>query len=384
MLIFDLLLQKEDVHDKMFMLDYLIRVKEKLKKLLWKDSMGFVIRSRYKENLEAEKSSLFYMNRENKNFSKSSLNELKIKNQVTSDKKTIESAVLSYFSALFNGHHDWNGDDSGHPFQPDNTHLPDFLEDLGFLSDDNKENLILKLSTEEIKNVVFKKCDKNKSPGLDGLPYEFYQVTWNIIGQDFVDVLQVQLERLNLIESDRNGATRLTSKVGDNEIPGVDELRPITLLNSDYKILSKAFVGRLVPVMPQVIRTGQLCSVEEKNILFGIANIISSIDYINAHKVAAYLLSLDMFKAYDRVMLDYLVKVMAAMKFPQIFIQWVLMLHKGATTCFLLSFLTQPIEVLFSIRQGYPLSMLIYIIYIEKNRSQMSSFIKKIRIIVMI
>ena len=126
---------------------------------------------------------------------------------------------------------------------------------------DKKENLILKLSTEEINNVVLKKCDKNKSPGLDGLPYEFYQATWNIIGQDFVDVLQVQLERLNHIESDRNGATRLTSKVGDNEIPGVDELRPITVLNSDYKILSKAFVGRLVPVMPQVIMSGQLCSV---------------------------------------------------------------------------------------------------------------------------
>ena len=57
-----------------------IRVKEKLKKLLWKESMGFVIRSRYKENLEAEKLSLFYMNRENKNISKSSLNELKINN----------------------------------------------------------------------------------------------------------------------------------------------------------------------------------------------------------------------------------------------------------------------------------------------------------------
>ena len=61
---------------------------------------------------------------------------------------------------------------------------------------------------------------------------------------------------------------------------------------------------RVVPVLPQVIKSGQLCSVEEKNILFGIANIISSIDYINAHKVAAYLVSLDMYKAYDRVMLD--------------------------------------------------------------------------------
>ena len=41
------------------------------------------------------------------------------------------------------------------------------------------------------------------------------------------------------------------------------------------------------------------------------------------------------------------------------------MLHEGATTSFLLSFLTKPIQVLFSIRQGDPLSMLLYIIYIE-------------------
>ena len=122
---------------------------------------------------------------------------------------------------------------------------------------------------------------------------------------------------------------------------------------------------RLCPVMPEIIKSGQLCSVKHKNILYGISNIISSIDYITAHKIAAYLISLDMFKAYDRVMLDYLVRVMRAMKFPANFIKWVLMLHEGATTSFLLSFLTKPIQVLFSIRQGDPLSMLLYIIYIE-------------------
>ena len=227
-------------------------------------------------------------------------------------------------------------------------------------------------------------CDHNKSPGLDGLPYEFYQVTWDIIGHDFAEVLQVQLKRFILIESDRHGVTRLTSKV--DGIPEVTELRPITLINCDYKILSKGFVKKLCPVMPEIIKSGQLCSVEEKNILFGIANIISSVDYVNAHKVAAYMVSLDMFKAYDRVMLDYLVKVMKAMKFPHNFINWVLMLHEGATTCFLLSFLTEPIKVLFSIRQGDPLSMLLYIIYIEPlllmiNKQtkglRISSFVKK-------
>ena len=41
------------------------------------------------------------------------------------------------------------------------------------------------------------------------------------------------------------------------------------------------------------------------------------------------------------------------------------MLHAGARTRFILSGLTRAIEVLFSIRQGDPLAMLLYIIYIE-------------------
>ena len=41
------------------------------------------------------------------------------------------------------------------------------------------------------------------------------------------------------------------------------------------------------------------------------------------------------------------------------------MLDEGATTRFILGFLTDPISVLFSIRQEDPLSMLLYIIYIE-------------------
>ena len=244
-----------------------------------------------------------------------------------------------------------------------NWSLPDFLTGLGSLSQQSQDNHVKNLSYEDLTFIVLKECDKNKNPGLDGLPYEFYQATWDIIGHDFAEVLQVQLQRFSLIESDRHGATRLASKV--DGVPSVTELRPITLLNSDYKILSKAFVMRLCPVMPEIIKSGQLCSVKDKNILYGISNIISSIDYIIAHKIAAYLVSLDMFKAYDRVLLEYLVKVMAAMKFPDIFIRWVLMLHEGATTSFLLSFLTQPIKVLFSIRQGDPLSMLLYIIYIE-------------------
>ena len=248
-------------------------------------------------------------------------------------------------------------EDTGSPFISDDSELPDFLSGLGKLSSESKAKLIKNLSYEEVEFIVKHDCSSNKSP------YELYKATWDIIGQDFSKVLQVELARFRLIESDKHGATRLTSKV--EGVPSVSDLRPITLLNCDYRILTKCFVKRLAPLMHEVILSGQLCSNGDKNILFGASNVISSIDYVNSHKIPAFLVSFDMFKAYDRVMLDYLGKVMLAMKFPDKFISWIMMLHEGATTSFLLNFLTNHIKVIFSIRQGDPLSMLLYIIYIE-------------------
>ena len=44
--------------------------------------------------------------------------------------------------------------------------------------------------------VICKKCARNKNTGLDELPGQLYQATWDSIGQDFVKVLQCQLESL--------------------------------------------------------------------------------------------------------------------------------------------------------------------------------------------
>ena len=87
--------------------------------------------------------------------------------------------------------------------------------------------------------------------------------------------------------------------------------------------------------------------------------------YANQKNVGACLLSLEFFKAYDRVYLKFLFTVMKKMGLGEKFIAWIEMLHADAKTCFLLANLTDPILLSFSIRQGDPLAMLLYIIYVK-------------------
>ena len=121
------------------------------------------------------------------------------------------------------------------------------------------------------------------------LSYEFYKASRSVIGEVFVKILQYQLDRFRLIDSDTIGATRLASKV--NGVPKVDELRPITLLNCDYKILTMLFVLRMVTILIFVIKSGQLCSVGNKNILFGVHNIMSILLYIKQKKMGAFMIA---------------------------------------------------------------------------------------------
>ena len=166
------------------------------------------------------------------------------------------------------------------------------------------------------------------------------------------------------MEEEQDAAHSSCMRLGTNGEAGVDGVMK-KWIDCDYKMLSKWFVQRMKPVLPMVIKSGQLCNVDKKNILFGVNNILSSILDVQQRKSQACLIGLDFFKAYDRVLLDFLIKVMEKMNFGDLFTSWISMLHRGAKTRFILSGLTRAIEVLFSIRQGDPLAMLLYIVYIE-------------------
>ena len=347
-------------------------LKERIRVILMQEVQGIVVRSRYQQNVEEERGTLFHLNKELKMSQKRKLSKMKLRdengsfdsNRITEDDNEMAEECLAFFDALLNGRNDCNRLDTGHPFVPSYEHLPEFLSGLPTLSEASRQMLVSPLLKDEIKDVL-KQCEKGKSPGLDGLSYEFYRATWEVIGEDFFSALQAVLASALIPESDRHGVTRLIIKVLG--VPTVLDLRPVTLLNCSYKLLSMVLVARLGRVLPEVITSGQLAT-PGRVIMSGGHNLISTIQHINNDKrQGGFVASWDQMKAHDRASTIYLDLVLEAMKFSSVFRRWVRMLHRGATTRLLAgsSGLTRAISVTFSFREGDSAASPLYILQQE-------------------
>ena len=95
-----------------------------------------------------------------------------------------------------------------------------------------------------------------KAAGPDALPAEFYKSFEEMVKHDFLRVLNLALSLGQLSVSMREGDIILLYKKGDTRDPR--NYRPITLLQSDYKILAKILTNRLKQVIGFVISKDQL------------------------------------------------------------------------------------------------------------------------------
>ena len=287
--------------------------------------------------------------------------------EVLGDPADIEDEVISYFGALFAGRHVSTSDqpephDSGSPFQPDFQHFDQFTQDMPRLSRHEREAVELPLTEAELQLEV-EGAARGRSPSLDGLPYEFYLAVLPVLKVCLVEALNAMLEDGRLTASLRLGGVRLLPKVAG--VPGAHQLRPITLLSCDYKLMTKIMVRRLINVLPTVLTTSQLCSVKGRSIFDGITAISSVVEARRQQKRPGFLFNLDFFHAYDRVCMPYVDRVLEVMGFGAIFRGWIRTLHSGAAAVFLLERLSREVAITFSVRQGDPLAMLLFIIQLE-------------------
>ena len=115
------------------------------------------------------------------------------------------------------------------------------------------------------------------------LTVEFYLHFWEILGPLLLRVANQCFRDGNLCDSMKGSVTRLIYK-RRGDIKSLKDWRPISLLNVDYKIISKVLTSRLAEVLEFIV-----------NLLRDI------IDFIQETDECAILVSLDQEKAFDTV-----------------------------------------------------------------------------------
>jgi len=93
--------------------------------------------------------------------------------------------------------------------------------------------------------------------------------------------------------------THVIYKKGDRK--SLKNWRPISLINVDYKICSKALSVRLSKVLQFIVDPDQTCSVPGRRIPSNLHLLRDILDYITRTNETGILVSLDQEKAFDRV-----------------------------------------------------------------------------------
>ena len=157
------------------------------------------------------------------------------------------------------------------------------------LSEEQRAELDAPLTKEEIYKSMMQK-NKNKSPGNDGIPAEFYQTYWRFLQDKYYQyVCYVQTHGLD--EWKNMSVTTLIYKdKGDRD--NLDNYRPISLINTDVKIITKALASRLKLVLPSIIHQSQ-ATVHNRRIDYTIHMIRDLIDYVNQNDEQACFLFID-------------------------------------------------------------------------------------------
>ena len=120
-----------------------------------------------------------------------------------------------------------------------------------------------------------------------------------------LDSFHFSFEQGFMSSSQRTGSIILLPKK-DRDPYFVKNHRPISLLNTDYKIIAKVMANRLKIFLHEIINDDQTGFMKGRNIGCNIRTIIDLIEYCNGNDIPGSIVLLDIEKTFDSVEHDYL------------------------------------------------------------------------------
>ncbi|GJU47055.1 putative RNA-directed DNA polymerase [Tanacetum coccineum] len=263
-------------------------------------------KSKVKWAVEGEENTKFFHSRVNKNSKRQNINGLVYNGSWVEAPETIFLATFNHFASRFH---------------EEKHNRPKFRSSLfRQLDGDDVTLLESNFTMDEIKTAAWD-CCSSKSPGPDGFNFKFIKRYWDIVKFDFFNFFK-QFENHGSLSRGCNASfiTLIPKKADPLEL---SDYRPISLIGSMYKILSKVLAARLSRVIHKLISPNQTAFLKGRKILDGclIANEI--INFAKSEKINMLLFKVDFEKAFDNVNWEFLFDIMAQMSFGSKWRKWI-------------------------------------------------------------
>nr|GEX87758.1 RNA-directed DNA polymerase, eukaryota [Tanacetum cinerariifolium] len=216
---------------------------------------------------------------------------------------------------------------------------------------------------EEICKAVWS-CGENKSPGPDGFTFEFFRKFWLVVGLDFYIAVKWFFDHGVFATGCNSSFVTLIPKTLDPKL--VNEFRPISLIGSLYKVVTKILATRLSFVISDLISDVQSAFLPNRQILDGPFIINDTLARCKHKNHRTMFFKVDFAKAYDSIRWDYLDDVLSAFGFGSRWRSWIRgSLNSGKASILVNGSPTSEFQFHCGLKQGDPLALFLFILIME-------------------
>lgn len=330
-------------------------IKAELDEYYKKQSQGYQIRSRAKWVEEGEQSTRYFLNLEKVRQNYNCINSLNDCHgtTVTTDHEILQVAKV-YYSNLFKS--------KNISLSSIHSYFDKIVPE-NVLTEEAREMCEGAITNNECLTAITL-MKKNKSPGLDGFTVEFYEYFWPLLGNLLVGVFNECFENGLLTESQRCSVLSLIFKRGDVE--NIENYRPISLTNLDYRILSFVLSNRLQQVIDPLVSHDQTAYIKNRYMGYNIRLISDIIDHFDKFQIEGILFMTDFKKAFDSLDRSFMLKTLDFFNFGPSFKRWIEILYTDIVGKIKNNgYFSEEFPVTRGVKQGCPVSALLFILAIE-------------------
>ena len=233
------------------------------------------------------------------------------------------------------------------------------------LTEEQKYSCEGSVSEDELLYAL-KQMKNGSSPGCDGITTEFIKMFWTHISDLLTKSFNTAFQNKKLSSNQRKGIITLIHK--GKELPRNDlrNWRPISLTNSDYKLLAKCLAIRLSCVIDDIVGNDQIAYIKGRQVSSLLRLIDDVIEQTDVMQKPGLLLAIDFSQAFDRIFKPFMHAAFKKIGFGENFRQWVKILMADTKSCVsYCGWLTEYFKLDSGIRQGCPFSPLAFILALE-------------------